>query len=134
MKILFFATFLSISSPAIAKNDWLSTDKALHFSLSFALGAGSYSTLWAISDDSKTTKMILSNLIALGPGLLKEIYDAGQPNNNFSGHDMIWNFVGALAGSSAILGINILMDRKQSSKISFHIGVTNERIFVSGIF
>jgi len=77
-------------------------DKAAHAGVSAALGAGSYALLWALGDDPPALRLGLAAAMGFLPGVAKEIYDAGQPGNRFSGADLFWDGVGAAAGSAAL--------------------------------
>ena len=119
--VLCFLFSVLYSSPALADDPWWAEDKGLHLAVSGALGAGVYTTLWLAGDDPRPLRLVLSTTLALLPGLAKEIYDSGQPNNFFSGKDMLWNTVGAVAGVGLALGLELVVLRLRgptSEKIS----------------
>lgn len=70
-------------------DEWTGPDKTKHFAVSALIAAGAYAA---------TESRNQAFLIALAPGLLKEVYDSTQPNNHFSGKDMVWNTLGAAVG------------------------------------
>lgn len=81
------------SLPAQAQDSWTGHDKALHFGVSVAAGYFCRGFLFQGPDDE---------LRALGcgvaPGLVKELIDAGEPGNKFSGKDLVWDIAGAYVG------------------------------------
>jgi uncharacterized protein YfiM (DUF2279 family) len=82
---------LSLAAPvsSVAADDWGGPDKTKHFAVSAVLG-----TLSAMHYENKWRAFG----VALIPGLLKELYDSGQPGNHFSGKDMTANALGAAVG------------------------------------
>jgi putative lipoprotein len=98
---LLLATLLvsAICPRPAAAEPLFGSDKALHFGVSLGLGGGIYTTLSLIGDDARSTRLLLSIPMAVSAGLAKEIYDAGQPHNAFSGADLLWDVVGAATGA-----------------------------------
>jgi putative lipoprotein len=91
---------LAAVRPARAAGDpWTGPDKALHFGLSTALGAGSYGlgvALWDAPDD-RWKAALFSLGITLGAGGAKELADLaglGHP----SWRDFTWDVIGAVVG------------------------------------
>jgi uncharacterized protein YfiM (DUF2279 family) len=113
VRALTFCLVVSLlAQPAVAKEDkWWAEDKGLHFSLSFALGSAWYTGLWLLGDDPRPVRVVLSLSLAVLPGVFKEIYDAGQPGNQFSGKDMVWDVIGATTGTLVVLGVEMLVRR-----------------------
>src|SRR5688572_22432899 len=75
---------------------WLGRDKALHFGVCAALGAGGW-TLGALVDDEPATRLALGLGLPLAAGAAKELYDLsgrGDP----SWRDLTWDGIGAVAG------------------------------------
>jgi uncharacterized protein YfiM (DUF2279 family) len=99
-------------APARADHDpWWSRDKAVHLSVSAVMSGGWYLVLTLLGDDSRPVRAVLSTSLALLPGLAKEIYDDGQPDNHFSGKDMLFNLAGALLGTGLALTVDLLWPR-----------------------
>ena len=115
-----------LHSPAArAEDPWWDQDKGLHLAVSGALGAGVYTTLWLAGDDPRPLRLVLATGLALLPGVAKEIYDSGQPGNLFSGKDMLWNAVGAVAGVGLALGVELLalhLRRPVHGRVSLRFG------------
>ena len=94
---------------------WLGVDKAKHFGVSTGLGAGAYAGLWLLgSRDTPLLRLALAAGLALMPGLAKEIYDAGQPRNRFSGKDMLYNAVGVTVGALLFYVIERLVSPRRA--------------------
>ena len=98
---------LLLPRPAMAE-DWSGADKAIHFSVSLAMSAGIYGGLWAVGEESTVIRASPASVVAFLPGLFKELYDAGQPGNSFSGADMFYNVLGIAVGCAIMLTIDLL--------------------------
>ena len=70
-------------------DNWKGPDKTKHFAVSALLGAAAY----AVTEDKNQ-----AFVLALAPGLAKELYDSTRDDNHFSGKDMLWNALGAAVG------------------------------------
>jgi len=107
-----FALTLGAASPAYASDDWLGRDKAWHFSISLALGAGGYGLSATFLDDPLPRAAVgFGFAMLLGVG--KEIWDAmghGDP----SGRDLAWDVVGAATGVLLAYVIDRLVHRLRS--------------------
>jgi len=87
------------------RDPWWGRDKALHLTVGTGIGAGCYGTLWAASTDPAEARLLLCATLGWVPGIAKEIYDAGQPANHFSGKDLFWTSLGVLATTALLFGI-----------------------------
>jgi putative lipoprotein len=110
---------LSASSFAQDNND-----KAKHFALSAAFGGISESILHYKTDLKPIPRIATGTLVGSIPGLIKEIHDGSQRNNEFSGSDMVANVAGAFTGSMMANFINgrikvKIAARGEEKKISF---------------
>ena len=78
------------SASAKAQDSWTGEDKKMHFlvSASFGVAAGAH---WP-EDKWKAFGA------AMVPGVVKELIDAGEPGNKFSGKDLVWDAIGAAFG------------------------------------
>lgn len=83
------AVFCLFPLGAIA-DEWTGQDKQLHFAVSAVLGIAAY---------SQTHDRAQAFGWALAPGILKEVIDSQQDGNDFSGKDLAWDALGALAGA-----------------------------------
>ena len=75
---------------------WLAPDKALHFSVSAVLGAGSYAGATLVLE-APWQRALLAGGITLSLGVGKELYDAtghGDP----SLRDLAWDVIGCVVG------------------------------------
>lgn len=106
----------------IREDPWFSSDKSSHFVISFSLSVISYGALWTlgkpITRDPPIVRAALSTGMGLVPGIMKEIYDAGQPGKFFSWRDLTWDVIGAAAGSVGVWAIEIWHSSKNESKYS----------------
>jgi uncharacterized protein YfiM (DUF2279 family) len=112
------ALLLSGLPPASSRaraDDLFGKDKALHLSVSFALGSAAQAGLWLLGNDPRPVRLGLGFGLALLPGLAKEIWDAGRPGNHFSGLDLLWDAVGAALGNAAVLGLDLLLARRRAA-------------------
>ncbi|WP_374488621.1 hypothetical protein [Zoogloea sp.] len=71
------------------KDEWGGNDKAKHFAVSAALGAGAT----RLDPDPW-----IAFGLALAPGVAKEVYDSTRDCNRFSWRDLAWDAVGAAVG------------------------------------
>ena len=101
---------LLLPAPAAASEPLWDLDKIPHLLLSAATAGGVYTALTLWGDQGRPSRLLLATSLALLPGLAKEIYDGGQPQNRFSHTDMLWNLVGALAGAGVGLGVDLLVE------------------------
>ena len=97
--VLIFVIFFRTIPASAEEDNWWSADKGYHFSVSFALAGVCYAALWRGGDDPQAIRPLLATSLAIIPGLAKEVYDAGQKGNHFSGRDLIWDVLGATSGS-----------------------------------
>ncbi len=95
--------FFIIPSSSSAADD---SGESLHFGVSVILGGISESYLHYKTELTTLERITYGTLIGSTPGLLKELYDDSQSDNNFSGSDMAADIAGALVGSLAANYIN----------------------------
>ena len=88
-KLVVVALLAGLACSQTHADDWTGPDKTKHFAVSAVIGAAAY----AITEDRSQAFML-----ALAPGLAKEIYDSTQSDNHFSSKDMLWNALGAAVG------------------------------------
>lgn len=125
---------LPLCSGVARAESWWGVDKALHLSVSLALGAAAYGGLWLSSDDGPAVKLALGWSVAMLPGLAKELYDDGQPGNSFSGADMLYNAVGALVGCGALLTIELVLSRRRGPPARVTLGPWGRGVVLAGEF
>jgi uncharacterized protein YfiM (DUF2279 family) len=114
-RLVFVLCFLALPTPSRAES-WWGVDKAEHLALSFLLAGAGYSAVSLLGDDPRPLRLAFSTSLALVPGVLKEIYDSGQPQNHFSGQDMTWDVIGAVTGSLAALAVDLLIERLRKKR------------------
>ncbi len=114
---LVFATLAVASILAAGEaraDDWWGADKAKHLGVGLGLGAASYGGLRLLdtsNGEARPVRLGLACFMASLPGLAKELYDAGQPGNSFSGKDLLWSTLGAVVGAGIALGLELLLER-----------------------
>lgn len=81
------------------RDSWWGTDKALHLAVGLAIGGGcSVGMWWLDRDDPAALRAGLCAGFGQLPGIGKELYDSGRPNNFFSVKDLLWTSLGVLIG------------------------------------
>jgi len=108
--LLALTLLLGARPAAWAEPAW-GVDKAEHLGVSLALSGTAYAGLRLLGRDPPALRVAFSVGLALLPGVLKELYDAGRPGNRFSGLDLTWDAVGALSGALVALGVDLLLTR-----------------------
>lgn len=103
---------LSPAARADPADPWWSADKGLHLGISAALAGTTYGVLWLADHDPLPVRAALSAGLALLPGLAKELYDAGQRGNHFSGKDLLWDAAGVTAAVALGVGLELLLTRQ----------------------
>ena len=94
-------------TPRARADDWLGRDKALHFSISLALGAGGYgASSWVLPRPWQRAVAGASFSLALGGA--KELYDyAGHGDPSW--RDFTWDLGGTLTGVALAYAIDRLV-------------------------
>lgn len=95
--------FLPAPGRASDDDEWMGTDKALHFGASSLLDTACYWTFREGVHLKKADSLVLSALATLSLGVTKEICD-----DEFSEKDLVWDMAGA--GVGAILWM--VIDRR----------------------
>lgn len=95
-------------------DNWSGFDKALHFSASTALSAGSYG-IFALVFDEPWQRAIGASTLTLTIGTLKEIADMTN-GSIFSYHDMAYNIFGTMLGIGIALGADYTISFFSCSK------------------
>jgi putative lipoprotein len=83
---------------------WTGPDKAKHFLVGGLIGAGSALAAQS-SDRSDGEAVAVAVAVALPIGIGKEVYDQRVKKTYFSGKDLVWDLVGALAGGLVVVGL-----------------------------
>jgi uncharacterized protein YfiM (DUF2279 family) len=108
------ALVVTLAAGEVWADDWWGPDKGKHLGVGLGLGAVSYGGLRlldASNSEARPVRLGLACLISSLPGLAKELYDAGQPGNIFSGKDLLWSTLGAAVGAGIALGLELLLER-----------------------
>ena len=87
---IILAASMLLPNLAIAQDKWSGADKKMHFGVSAVLGFAAVNQ-WP--DDKPKAFMV-----AMIPGLLKEVSDAQKGGTGFSGKDLVANALGAAVG------------------------------------
>jgi uncharacterized protein YfiM (DUF2279 family) len=104
----------SLAAGEVRADDWWGADKAMHLGVGLGLGVGAYGGLRLLdvsNSEARPVRLGLACFMASLPGLAKELYDAGQPGNIFSGKDLLWSTLGAVVGGGIVLGLELLLER-----------------------
>jgi uncharacterized protein YfiM (DUF2279 family) len=81
------------------RDRWWGQDKALHLLVGLAIGGGCSAGMWWLDrDDPAALRAGLCAGFGQLPGVGKELYDSGRPNNFFSVKDLLWTSLGVLIG------------------------------------
>ncbi len=90
-------------APLPSRDEWLSFDKAQHFTFGFLLTVGGQYTLVNKANLSEGAALPASIGFSAGIGLAKEVYDARRPGGTgFSYKDLAWDALGIAAASLLI--------------------------------
>ncbi len=108
----------SIARTAAAQEDpWFGRDKALHFGVSFALGAGGYALAVPLVDE-RWQRGAIGAGVSLTAGAGKELYDSTGAGNA-SWKDFTWDIAGTIVGVGiAWLIDELLTDRRPECSTS----------------
>jgi putative lipoprotein len=75
---------------------WFGHDKALHFAASASIAVVAYGGTSLLTDD-RPTRIVASASVALGAGILKELWDLSG-HGDASWRDLTWDVVGTTTG------------------------------------
>ena len=75
---------------------WFSRDKAYHFAVASALGAGA-----TAAADGNDAAPVIGVGVAMSFGVGKELYDRDVQKEYWSWKDLAWDLAGAVAGAAA---------------------------------
>ena len=75
---------------------WFGRDKALHFAASASIAVVAYGGTALVTDD-RPTRAVVSASVALGAGILKELWDLSG-HGDASWRDLTWDVVGTTTG------------------------------------
>ena len=85
------------AAQAAEPDPWFGRDKAIHFSVSFALAGNAYADSSAFT--KRSSARVLSGAgIALSAGMAKEIYDQAD-GRGLSWRDLTWDAIGTATGT-----------------------------------
>jgi putative lipoprotein len=85
------------AAQAAEPDPWFGRDKAMHFSVSFALAGNAYADSTPFT--KRTSIRILTAVgVALSAGIAKEVYDQYE-GRGFSWRDLTWDTVGTATGT-----------------------------------
>jgi putative lipoprotein len=98
--LVFAGVALLMASEARAQQSdadpWFGHDKALHFAASASIAAVAYAGA-SLKTDDRPTRAAAAFTIALGAGVLKEVWDL-TGNGDASWRDLTWDVVGTTTG------------------------------------
>jgi putative lipoprotein len=75
---------------------WFGRDKALHFAASASIAVAAYGGT-SLATDDRPTRVVVSASVALGAGILKELWDLSG-HGDASWRDLTWDVVGTTTG------------------------------------
>lgn len=112
---------------------WWGRDKALHLGVGAMIGGACYGTLWATNPrDSAGVRFAICSAFGSLPGLAKEIYDSGRPNNHFSHKDLFWTTLGVVATTLIMFGLEHLLRQPEPRRESRAIQHTPSGLPIAG--
>ena len=83
-------------------DQWLGQDKAKHFLVGVALGAGS-GLMVQESSGSDAEQLFVASVTATGVGAGKEWYDQEIKKTGWSWKDLVWDVLGGLVGGGLVV-------------------------------
>jgi putative lipoprotein len=83
---------------------WFGRDKALHFAASASIAVVAYGGT-ALATDDRPTRVVVSASVALGAGILKELWDLSG-HGDASWRDLTWDVVGTTTGVLFAYGLD----------------------------
>lgn len=101
-------TVVCTLSSAARADEWVSGDKALHFTASALIAGGSYGISAPFFQHSRVPPLLIGAGAGVLAGVGKELYDAtgrGDP----SAKDLVWDGFGVTAGLAIAFGIDLLI-------------------------
>lgn len=124
--ILLFFSFSLFAADKGLKDYSLTTDKQLHFGVSFLLSDTFESLLEINSDLTNKEKILLASSLSFSIGLAKEFKDSSEPNNYFSTADLTYDLFGSILGSLTSFYIHRYINK--DIDLSFN---ENKNLFIS---
>ena len=112
---------LLLASPARAQqappsqpdpDPWFGRDKALHFAASASIAAVTYGGA-SLATDDRPTRLVVSASVALGAGILKELWDLSG-HGDASWRDLTWDVVGTTTGVLVAYALDWAIERLRS--------------------
>ncbi|MBL8951473.1 MAG: hypothetical protein JNK82_11885 [Myxococcaceae bacterium] len=89
---------LCAASPALAEDQPLGSDKALHFTACTGIAAAAYAGSWLMGQPVEA-RLATGMGLALIAGVVKELYDV-RGNGTPSMYDVAWDLAGAVTGTA----------------------------------
>lgn len=96
------------SSPALADDEWLSVDKAKHFTASALIAGAGYGISAPFFQHTRVPPFLIGAGAGVLAGVGKELYDAtgrGDP----SAKDLVWDGLGVTAGLAVAFAVDLLI-------------------------
>jgi uncharacterized protein YfiM (DUF2279 family) len=87
---------------ATARAENIEPDKQLHFEVSWGLSLLTYTAMQSNGESKKRSYWSAVGFTLL-VGVVKELHDAGEPNNKFDKNDLAADTLGALTGPLLVL-------------------------------
>ncbi len=102
-----------LGTRAARADEWLGSDKALHFGLSAGIAAVGYAG-GALIWDSRGARIASGATLAVTAGAAKELYDlAGYGDPSWK--DFTWDLIGTAVGVLAAFTVDVLVSPRASS-------------------
>jgi uncharacterized protein YfiM (DUF2279 family) len=93
---LLLASPVRAQQAAADPDPWFGRDKALHFAASASIAVLAYGGT-SLATDDRPTRIVVSASVALGAGILKELWDLSG-HGDASWRDLTWDVVGTTTG------------------------------------
>ena len=113
--VVLIALSVATTAPARAQeaapdpDPWFGRDKALHFAASASIAVVAYGGA-SLATDDRPTRIVVSASVALGAGILKELWDLSG-HGDASWRDLTWDVVGTTTGVLCAYALDWAIDR-----------------------
>ena len=102
---------------------WFGRDKALHFAASASIAVVAYGRTSLVTDD-RPTRIVVSASVALGAGILKELWDLSG-HGDASWRDLTWDVVGTTTGVASAYALDWAIERLRGQRPARTSATTN---------
>lgn len=136
--IFYLLSIIILSTSLVAEDYGFEEDKQKHFSISALVSITGETILESYNKNSLNASNRLngielisySTLIGLVPGLVKETLDSNEEDNQWSNADTLYDFTGALLGSTLSYSIHRLFDT-EDYKVKLSLNQHEQHLYIS---